>query len=210
MDAGPRCRLAAQSTPDLVLTGLDGPGTYRIVEVKTLDPTGPTHLAAHHTNTTRLRAHLAAESRSRRAEYRLAGPGATELPRGVSLSFFVVSTLGALHGPSHALLRDVAHRAGRHLPASLLPVATWAAPAFAPFARMAAVLAARRGLAECVRALWRPLAGEPDGAPAPPPRPPPRAHGPAVHGVLALSGAPPASPAAAPGLAAAFFSPPAA
>ena len=40
-------------------------------------------------------------------------------------------------------------------------------PAFAPFVRMATVLAVRRGLAEYVRSFWRPLAGEPDGAPPP-------------------------------------------
>jgi hypothetical protein len=174
-------------------------GTYRIVEVKTLDATGPSHIQHHHTDTTRLGAHLAAEARSRRQEYRLAGDDATELPRGMRLSFFVVSTSGSLHGPSHSLLRDVARRSGRHLPASLLPVATWAAPAFAPFARMAVGLAVRRGLAEYVRSYWRPLADEPDGAPAPPPRPVPRAPGPAVHGVLALAGA---APAPAPGAAA--------
>jgi hypothetical protein len=114
----------------------------------------------------------------------------------------VTSTSGSLHGPSHSLpsslLRDVARRSGRHLPASLLPVATWAAPAFAPFVRMATVLAVRRGLAEYVRSFWRPLAGEPDGAPAPPPRPPPRPPGPAVHGVLALAGAAPLLPARGP------------
>ena len=122
-----------QHSPDLVLTGLDGPGTYRIVEVKTIDVTGPTHIQRHHTDTTRLGAHLAAETRSRRHEYRLTGDEATELPRGIRISFFVTSTSGSLHGPSHSLLRDVARRSGRHLPASLLPVATWAAPAFAPF-----------------------------------------------------------------------------
>ena len=184
-------------------------GTYRIVEVKTLDPTGPSHLQHHHTDTSRLRAHTAVEARSRRHEYHLAGPDATALPPGIRLSFFVVSTFGSLHGPSHSLLRAVASRSGRHLPPSLLPAATWAASAFAPFTRMAVVLAIRRGLAEHVRARWRPLAAEPDGAPATPPRPPPRAPGPAVHGVLALTGAPPdplASPAA-PALAAAVFTP---
>ena len=37
-----------QHSPDLVLTGLDGPGTYRIVEVKTIDVTGPSHIQRHH------------------------------------------------------------------------------------------------------------------------------------------------------------------
>ena len=81
-----------QHSPDLVLTGLDGPGTYRIVEVKTIDVTGPTHIQRHHTDTTRLGAHLAAETRSRRHEYRLTGDEATELPRGIRISFFVTST----------------------------------------------------------------------------------------------------------------------
>ena len=57
----------------------------------------------------------------------------------------------------------------------LLPAATWAAPAFAPFARMAAVLAVRRGLAEAVRRHWLPTdeVAAPEPAPPPAPAPPP-------------------------------------
>ena len=49
-------------TPDIVALGLDrGSGRpYTCIEVKTFDPSGPTHLATHHTATTRLGAHAAA------------------------------------------------------------------------------------------------------------------------------------------------------
>ena len=51
-------------TPDLVVFDLDGPGTVRVIEVKTLYPCGPSHLADHHTDTTRLAGHVAAILRS--------------------------------------------------------------------------------------------------------------------------------------------------
>ena len=62
------------------------------------------------------------------------------LPAWVRLSFFAISAFGAISSSGHSLLRDVAHRLDGSVPTVLLPAATWAAPAFAPFARMAAVL----------------------------------------------------------------------
>ena len=41
----------------------------------------------------------------------------------------------------------------------MLPQATWAAPALAPFARMAVAFAVRRGLAQRLSDRWRPGAG---------------------------------------------------
>ena len=35
-------------TPDLALEGFDGSGTFTLVEVKTIDPAGPTHIHAQH------------------------------------------------------------------------------------------------------------------------------------------------------------------
>ena len=70
---------ALTHTPDIVALGLEAPGVYTCIEVKTFDPSGPTHLATHHTATTRLGAHAAAVLASRRDEYRLIGPRA--LPR---------------------------------------------------------------------------------------------------------------------------------
>ena len=35
--------------PYLVLEDFDGPGTYLVVDVKTLDAAGPTRIATHHT-----------------------------------------------------------------------------------------------------------------------------------------------------------------
>ena len=37
-------------TPDLALEGFDGSGTFTLVEVKTIDPAGPTHIHAQHTD----------------------------------------------------------------------------------------------------------------------------------------------------------------
>ena len=167
-------------TPDLVLIGLDGPGTYRIVEVKTLDPCAPTHLGAHHTDSARLAAHTAAIQTSRRQEYRVDGPGASALPPRMRLSFLAISIFGSISSSGHHLIRDVCLAAGRSVPSPLLHAASWAAPEFAPFIRMALVLAIRRGLASAVRAhrssepdLDSPAPAEPPPTPATPPRAPP-------------------------------------
>ena len=49
---------ALTHTPDIVALGLEAPGVYTCIEVKTFDPSGPTHLATHHTATTRLVGHV--------------------------------------------------------------------------------------------------------------------------------------------------------
>ena len=77
---------ALTHTPDIVALGLEAPGVYTCIEVKTFDPSGPTHLATHHTATTRLGAHAAAVLASRRDEYRLTGPRALPPPRLTSAS----------------------------------------------------------------------------------------------------------------------------
>ena len=167
-------------TPDIVLRGLDGPGTVRIVEVKTLDPCAPTHLDAHHTDSTRLPPHPAAIQTSRRQEYRVDGPGAMALPPRMRLSFLAISIFGSISSSGHHLIRDVCLAAGRSIPSPLLHTASWAAPEFAPFIRMALVLAIRRGLASAVRAhrssesdLDSPVPAEPPPTPATPARAPP-------------------------------------
>ena len=152
--------------PDLVLR--DDSGGWVLIDVKTLDPAGVSHVATDHCDTRRLAAHTRAERTSARDEY---GP----LPAGMRLVVFTVSVFGSLGGPARAFLAEVGRRVGGGVPASLLDEATWAAPRFAPFCRMAVTCAARRGLATAVRRHWRRVfvcgAAAPD-PPAAPPDPP--------------------------------------
>ena len=41
-------------TPDVVVLGLDAPGVWTMIEVKTLDVTASTHIQSHHTDRERL------------------------------------------------------------------------------------------------------------------------------------------------------------
>ena len=56
---------ALTHTPDIVILGLEAPNVYTCIEVKTFDPTGPTHACmiacvhSDHTDTSRLGAHPA-------------------------------------------------------------------------------------------------------------------------------------------------------
>ena len=64
-------------TPDVVVLGLDGPGTYRLIEVKTFDPTGPSYITGASTTATDrdlVHQHIARDSR--RGDYHLSRPGA--------------------------------------------------------------------------------------------------------------------------------------
>ena len=66
-----------------------------------------------------------------------------------------VSTHGAFGPEVMPFLADLGKRAGSCVPVSLLDCATWAAPRFAPFVRMAVSHAVRRGLAEAVLRRWQ-------------------------------------------------------
>ena len=55
--------------PDIVLENFDGPRSFTIIDVKTFDPAGPTHIATNHTDRTRLAAHAAVARRCRDTEY---------------------------------------------------------------------------------------------------------------------------------------------
>ena len=142
--------------PDLVLVDFYGRGTFLLLDVKTFDPAGATALATHHTSRVRGAAHLAKERECRVTEFR--DTPDSPLPRAFRLVVFTVSTFGALGGPALRFLSALGKRAGRSLPVALLPQATWAVPAFAPFARMAVTFAVRRGLAERLTDRWSPAA----------------------------------------------------
>ena len=132
--------------PDLVLEDFDGPGTYLVVDVKTLDVAGATRIAAQHTDRIRLAAHSAARLASI-GDY---GP----MPRGMRLVTFAVSTFGAFGDEAQRLLRDISRRLSHAVPPSLRDEATWATPALGPFMRMALSMAVRRGLARSVADSW--------------------------------------------------------
>jgi hypothetical protein len=143
-----------QHRPDLVLAGLDGPGTFTIIDVKVFDPAGPTWVARSHTDRVARAAHTVLERERTPRQY--FGPtGALDpadpLCGRMRLCTFTLSTFGAFGQPALALLQDVGRRVGGRMPASLSDEASWAAFEFAPYARMRLSLALRRGLAVALR-----------------------------------------------------------
>ena len=123
-------------TPDIVVRGLDGPGTYRLIEVKTFDPTGPSYITgASTTATDRDLVHQQIARDSRRGDYRLSGPGALTLPDRMRLTVVTVSVFGSLGPEVHTLMSLVSRRSGRRIPTALLPEVSWSAPALAPLAQ---------------------------------------------------------------------------
>ena len=162
------CRPGLGHQPDLVLLDWDGPGRHLLIDIKTLDVSGPTHVSDHHTDTRRLAAHEAIE-RSAPAAYRDPVTGQA-LPPGCRLLVFTVSISGAIGAPGRTFLAEVSRRLGRSLPVTLLDDATWATPHFGPFARMALTFAARRSLALALRSTWGTAE---QAAAARPPTPPP-------------------------------------
>ena len=129
--------------PDVVVQGFDGVGTYLVIDVKTLDPSGDTHRVVSHTDSERLAAHARVERDCARDEY---GP----LPPRLRLLVLTVSVFGSFGRPAHAFFAELSRRTGGAVPPPLLPSATWATPRLAPFARMAVATAVRRGLASAV------------------------------------------------------------
>ena len=130
--AGPGAGLAHR--PDIVLCGYDGAQSYTLLDVKTLDAAGVTHVASHRTDSRRLAAHMSIASHCVDTEYGV-------LPRRMCLIPLTTSTHGAFGPEATRLLSDLGKRAGGGVPISLLGWATWAAPRFAPFIRMAVDIA---------------------------------------------------------------------
>ena len=134
--------------PDAVIAGLDGPGTYCLIDVKTFDPCGATHVSTDHTDRRRLAAHIAITRHSSRAEY-------GDLPPRMRLVVVAVSAFGSFGPSALDFFATLGRRSGESVPVPLLDSATWAAPRLAPFLRMAVGHAVRRGLAEAVLRRWR-------------------------------------------------------
>ena len=132
--------------PDLALRDFRYPGSWTYVEVRSLDTCGATHITTHHTDTTRLAAHLAAE--------RAAVPQYHPLPPHSDLVVFAISPYGAIGPQGLTLLRQLSRASGGALPPVLLDEASWATPTMGDYARMAVTLAARRSLALAIRQTW--------------------------------------------------------
>ena len=186
--AGPGAGLAHR--PDIVLRGFDGPHSFTLLDIKTLDAAGVTHVNAQHTDARRLAAHASVAAHCVNTEY-----GA--LPPRMRLIPLTVSILGSFGPEATRFLSDLGKRSGGGVPVSLLDYATWAAPRFAPFTRMAVAHAVRRGLAEAILRRWRRVTDPADvlagtGAPAGaglhplPPLPMPIAPIPLPDGMIAL------------------------
>ena len=189
-------------TPDIVVLGLDGPGTYRLIEVKTFDPTGPSYITGASTTATDrdlVHQHIARDSR--RGDYHLSGPGARTLPDRMRLTVVTVSVFGSLGPEVHTLMSLVSRRSGRRIPTALLPEVSWSAPALAPLARAAIGFAARRGLAESVTAHYRRARTMPSAAAPPAPPPPPAPPAPRAPLAAMFAPVPPLAPVAPPGAA---------
>lgn len=150
--------------PDVVVTDAFGADAHLIIDVKTLDVAGASHIASEHTDSQRGAAHRAVARRCVR-EYGV-------IPARSRLVPFVVSTFGALGEDALSLLAILGRRVGAAVPIALLDVATWATPRFAPLARMAVTTACRRGLAGSIAARWHRPAPQPAvAAPLPLPAP---------------------------------------
>ena len=76
-----------------------------------------------------------------------------------------ISCFGSFGGEAQSFFSELGRRVGGGVPHLLLDEASWAAPRFAPFVRMALGCAARRGMAESIYQLWRRV------SPAPAPHP---------------------------------------
>ena len=163
--------------PDIVIRGFDGAGTHLLIDVKTLDAAGATHIRTDHTDRLRLKAHEAIATKSKEKEY-------GELPSGMRLVIVAISSFGSFGADALPFLAELSLRMADSLPSALLGEATWAAPRLSTFARMALTCAVRRGLAQTVYRHWirtdeipdAPADGGGDDDEAPPPLalPPPQ------------------------------------
>ena len=161
--------------PDIILHDYDGPNSFVLIDIKTLDAAAPSHVAAHHTDRARLTAHLAIAAHSRRHQY-------GDIAPNMRLVIIAISACGAINSEGIDFISHLAKRNDNSIPPALLDQASWAAPRLAPMIRMALGFAVRRGLAAAVYHWWRrshafvqrpPVPPSPIVALLPPPLPPP-------------------------------------
>ena len=89
--AGPGAGLAHR--PDIVLRGFDGPQSFTLLDIKTFDVAGATHVNAQHTDARRFATHTSVASHCVNTEYGVLAP-----PACACLIPLTVSTHGAF-GP---------------------------------------------------------------------------------------------------------------
>ena len=109
----------------MTLENFDGAQSFLLIDVKTLDPAGLTHVLTRHTDHVRLAAHRYATKRAVEEEY-----GA--LPARMRLVVLPISTFGTIGTPGHALIGELSRRVRASVPYSLLPHASWATLALVP------------------------------------------------------------------------------
>ena len=134
--------------PDIVLENFDGPNSFLLIDVKTLDVAGPTHLAVRHTDRVRLAAHRHVTAHSHTHDYGV-------LPDRMRLVIIPISTFGAIGPSGHPFISELSRRMRASVPYSLLAHTSWATPRVGPMIRMALTHAVRRGLAASVHTHWR-------------------------------------------------------
>ena len=131
-----------------MIKDFDGPCTYLILDVKTIDPAGATHIDNERTHQAggRLASHVAA-ARDCERDYGV-------LPPQCRLVTLAISPYGSFGPAFSSFITELSRRAGGAVPASLYEESSWATPRYAPFVRMACSVAPRRGLAASLRQHW--------------------------------------------------------
>jgi hypothetical protein len=99
--------------PDIILHDYDGPNSFVLIDIKTLDAAAPSHVAAHHTDRARLTAHLAIAAHSRRDQYRDIAPN-------MRLVIIAISTCGAINSEGIDFISELAKRNDNSIPPALL------------------------------------------------------------------------------------------
>ena len=133
--------------PDIIISGLHGPGSFTLIDVKTLDVCGPTHMHSHQSHRVRLAPHAAVE-RATATDYGTLGPRLRLVP-------FVVSTFGSFGAAARAFLSGLSRQQSTVPAVPFMSMRAWAAPRFVPFLRMAAGFSVRRSVAAYHRVHWR-------------------------------------------------------
>ena len=100
--------------------------SFTLIDVKTFDPAGASHINTNHTDRTRLAAHRAIARHSRETEY---GP----LPERMRLIILPISIFGAIGTPGQAFISELSRRVGGSVPPSI-PASwhSWATPRVGP------------------------------------------------------------------------------
>ena len=110
-----------RKVPDIVLENFDGAQSFLLIDVKTFDAAGLTHVLTRHTDRVRLAAHRYVTKRAVEEEY-----GA--LPARMRLVILPISTFGAIGTPGHTFIGELSRRMRASVPYSLLPHASCGHP----------------------------------------------------------------------------------